>query len=96
MNAIRTAVAAAATLFTMGLAQAGEITEFPVADTSTVSRADVQAEAVAANQAGALRYDFIGPVQQPMSVKSREEVRWEAVQRPAKDGTRVSMFVGGN
>lgn len=94
MNAIRTAVAAAA-LFTLGAAQAGEITEFPIAATSTVSRADVQAEAVAANQAGVLRYDFIGPVQQPMSVKSREEVRWEAVQRLAKDGTSVSLFVGG-
>jgi hypothetical protein len=94
MNAIRTAIAAAA-LLTLGLAQAGEITEFTLPDTSSVSRADVQAEAVAANQAGALRYDFIGPAQQPMSVKGRDEVRWEAVQRPGKDGTAVSLFVGG-
>lgn len=91
MNRIRTAAAAAA-LFALGFAQAGEITDFPVADTSTVSRAEVQAEALAANQSGALRYDFIGPVQQPMSSdKSREEVRWEAMQRP----TSLSMLVGG-
>jgi hypothetical protein len=94
MNAIHTAIAAAA-LLTLGLAHAGEITEFAIADSSTVSRAEVRAQAQAAHQAGALRHDFIGPVQQPMSVKSRDEVRHEAVQRHAKDTTAVSLFVGG-
>lgn len=95
MNAIRIA-AAAVSLLALGFAHAGEITDFPVADTSSVSRAEVQAAAEAANRAGALRHDFIGPVQQPMSVKDRDEVRREAVQqRHATGMAGASLFVGG-
>jgi len=93
MNLIRTL--AAATLFTTGVAQAIEITDFPLPGTSSVSRAEVQAAAEDANRAGALRHDFIGPVQQPMSVKSRDEVRNESVQRLAKDMSSTSPMVGG-
>jgi hypothetical protein len=95
MNAIRNATLAAAALFGLGLAHAGEITEFPIAEKSTVSRADVKAAAEAANRAGALRHDFIGPAQQPMSMKSREEVRHEAVQRRSTNVASASPIVGG-
>jgi hypothetical protein len=93
MNFIRTLAAAA--LFTTGFAHAAEITDFPQPGASTVSRAEVQAEAEDANRAGALRHDFIGPVQKPMSVKSRDDVRQETVQRLARGMTTGSPIVGG-
>ena len=94
MNAIHTALAVAA-LFAVGVAQAGEITEFAPAASMQVSRDQVRAEAKTANDAGMLRYDFTGPAVTPMSTKTRDEVRQEAVSRPATDAVAASYFVGG-
>ena len=77
MKAIHIALAAAS-LLVLGAPQASEITDFPMPATSMVTRAEVLAEALAGENDHA-RYDFIGPTVTPMSTKSREEVRWEAI-----------------
>lgn len=101
MKSIQIAIAATtllAGIAAAGLAQASEISEFPVSSTSTVSRAEVRAQAEAANKAGLLRYDFIGsasmPGVEPMSQKSREEVRKQAVERTSSRAVSES-YVGG-
>lgn len=73
---------AAALVSGSALSQASEITDFPSAEReSSVSREQVRAEAEAANRAGALRYDFIGPAQEPMSMQDRGAVRDDAASR---------------
>lgn len=89
MKAIQTALAAS--LFAIGAAHASEITDFPLPTTSERTRAEVQAEA----QGPQMRYDFVGPTVTPMSTKSREEVRKDALVRSHKDLVAGSYFVGG-
>lgn len=74
------AIIFASTLAACALAQANEVTDFPVSTSASTSRAAVKAEARKANDAGLLRYDFLGPREaMPMrSSKSREQVRMEA------------------
>ena len=102
MKSIQIAIAATtllASIAATGLVQASEISEFPVANASTVSRAEVRAQAEAANKAGLLRYDFVGPAGmpgvEPMSQKSREEVRKQAVERTGPHVVNESN-VGGS
>ena len=94
MNTIRTLTAALA-LCTAGLASAVEITEFPQERASTVSREAVRAEALAARQAKAPRYDAAGPAVVPMSSRAREEERQEAEGSRMRDEAAVRDFVGG-
>ncbi len=75
MKAIRLTFATIA-LSAMGfIVQASEISEFPLATTSNVTRAAVKADAKAASTAGWLRYDAVGTSVVPMSMKTREQVR---------------------
>ncbi len=94
MKSIQLAVACAILVAT-GVTYASEITEFPLADSTQVSRAEVRALAKAANQAGQMRYDFVGPTVEPMSHKTREEVRKEALEHKGRDELRDAYFVGG-
>jgi len=85
------AIALSAACFT----QASEITDFPAVASPTTSREAVRAEARAAVAAGA-RYDFIGPeMQLPVSTKSRDEVRREAVMHDRHDVLSTWTRVGG-
>lgn len=92
-------ILATAVVLAAGAAQASEITEFPVSSASSVSRAEVKAQARAANDAGQLRYDFTGPADssaaEAMSQRSRVEVRREAMTRDRDDAMHASDFVGG-
>ena len=81
------------------LAQASEVTDFPLSTTSTTSRAVVKADARQANDAGLLRYDFFGAREAapPASTRSRDQVRMEA-KAAARSGDRTlagSYYTGG-
>lgn len=96
MKAIRLTFATVA-LSAMGfIVQASEISEFPLATTSNVTRAAVKADTKAASQAGLLRYDAVGTSVVPMSMKTREQVRLEtSAARGNPDTVTDSYFVGG-
>jgi len=94
MNTARI-VAAGIALGAAGIVHAIEITDFPVDATSTVSREFVRAQAIAANAAKELRYDAGGPAVQPMSSRSRDEVRREAAWHRVRDETAAHDQAGG-
>ena len=96
MKAIRITFATIA-LSAMGFfVQASEISEFPLASTSNVTRAAVKADTHAASKAGLLRYDAVGSSVVPMSMKTREQVRIEtAAARTSPEAAAGSYFVGG-
>jgi hypothetical protein len=96
MKAIRLTFATIA-LSAMGFfVQASEVSEFPLASTSNVTRAAVKADTKAANKAGLLRYDAVGTSVVPMSMKTREQVRMEtSAARSNTDAGAGSYFVGG-
>jgi hypothetical protein len=97
MNSIRIALAAIA-LSATALAQASEITNFPIPASSSLSRAEVRAEARKLIATDSLRYTFIGPVETkaPVSTKSRDEVRKEAAaSRGSADKVAGSYLTGG-
>ena len=96
MKAIRLTFATIA-LSAMGFfVQASEVSEFPLATTSNMTRAAVKADTRSASQSGRLRYDFVGPSVMPMSMKTREQVRAEAAAaRSAPEALAGAYFVGG-
>jgi hypothetical protein len=96
MKAVRLTFATIA-LSAMGfIVQASEITEFPLATTSNVTRAAIKADTKAANKAGQLRHDLVGTSVMPMSAKTREQVRMEsAAARSSADAMAGAYFVGG-
>ena len=94
MNAIRS-IAAAVAICAAGIVHATEITEFPLDATSTVSRDFVRAQAIAANAAKQLRYDFSGTAVMPMSSRSRDDVRKEATRHRMSDEVAARDLVGG-
>jgi hypothetical protein len=97
MTTIRFTLAALA-LSASAFVQASEITNFPVPTLSTVSRAEVQAQARQSSVDGALSYNEAGPAQMkaPTSMKSRDDVRKEtATQRPGAERMAGSYLVGG-
>ena len=96
---VTTLAVAAVGMVASTMAQAGEVTDFPLSSTSNTSRAVVKAEARQANDAGLLRYDFHGAreVAPPTSTKSRDQVRMEA-RAAARSSDRTlagSYYTGG-
>jgi hypothetical protein len=95
MNTIRIGIAAL-TFAAFGIAQASEATEFPL-EKSTLSRAEVQADAHAALAVPGEVYDgtsFGGSAAMAASMKSRDEVRMQTLL--ARDmGARYGDYVGG-
>ena len=97
MNSIHITLAALA-LSATAVAQASEITEFPITTSASISRAEVQAEARKLVATDSLRYTFIGPVEMkaPVSTKSRDEVRKEvAASRGNANMLAGSYLIGG-
>ncbi len=83
-----------ATVSFAGIAQASEITDFPL-ESSTVSRESVRWQALAARQANQARQDISGPVVVPMSSRSRDEVRQEAASSLKRVDTAAMDHIGG-
>lgn len=94
MKAIQIALAAAG-LLAFGAPQASEITDFAVPAASTLTRADVIAQAHA-DADGQARHDFVGPSVRPQSTMSREQVRRESAGGKSEHAASASAdFVGG-
>lgn len=94
MNTLRIAFAAVA-IAAFGVAQASEITEFPL-EKSIKSRAEVQAEArtVRASQGALYDGSLLAHKVMPATMKSRDEVRLEA--RAAKrNAVMENDLIGG-
>jgi hypothetical protein len=90
------ALFATALLATAAIAQASEITDFPIDTTrSTVSREAVRMQAQAAHQANQPRYDLSGPLVEPMSTRSRDEVRKEGAARLTRAEAIAMDHIGG-
>jgi hypothetical protein len=96
MTTIRITLAALA-LSATALAQASEITNFPITASPTLTRAEVLAEARQNYATGSMSIDFAGPrVSAPVSTKNRDEVRMEvAASRNMPDSRLAGYFVGG-
>jgi Domain of unknown function (DUF4148) len=97
MTTIRITFAALA-LSACAFAQASEITEFPIPTSSTLTRAEVKAEAARHFNIGSMSINFAGPeVKAPFSTKSREEVLEEIAASRRMENVRVTTayFVGG-
>ena len=97
MTTIRITLAALA-LSASAFAHASEVTEFPITTSSTLTRAEVQAEARKSYATGSMSINFAGPdVKAPVSTKSREEVRMELAASRAMPDSRVAAgyLVGG-
>jgi hypothetical protein len=97
MTSIRITLAALA-FFAATIAQASEITEFPITTSASLTRADVVAEARKKVATSSLNYNFAGPsdAKAPVSTKSRDEVRKEVTASRA-NAVKVagSDLVGG-
>ncbi len=99
MTSIRITLAALA-LSASAIAQASEITEFPIATSASLTRAEVQAEARKHSATGSMSINFAGgpaDVKVPVSTKSRDEVRRELADVRGKVDSRVAAgyLVGG-
>lgn len=89
---------AALALCASTLAQASEVIEFPIPASSTLTRAEMLAEARQHHATGSMNIDFAGPrVMAPVSTKTRDEVRMEvAASRNLPDNRLAAgYFVGG-
>ena len=93
------ALSASASFFTQAT-QASEITEFPTPTTSTMTRAEVQAEARKHYATGSMSINFAGipaNVTAPVSMKTRADVSKELAASRGMADARIAAgyFVGG-
>lgn len=80
MTSIRITLAALA-LSATAIAQASEITDFPITTSASLTRAEVMADARKNVATSSLNYNLAGPseMKAPASAKSRDEVRKEVI-----------------